>query len=137
MKKTLLILLIFYAQVIFSQKLRITEPNGGDVFYSNKDNVISWIGASERDTVSLDYSMDKGKNWINITNVATGLKYIWSKAPDTIKNQCIIRVKNNSASNMITYVGGHSGYTYDHKFSPDGTKFLTSRGYSNRHSTRV
>lgn len=130
MKKTLLILLIFYAQVIFSQKLRITEPNGGDVFYSNKDNVISWIGASERDTVSLDYSMDKGKNWINITNVATGLKYIWSKAPDTIKNQCIIRVKNNSASNMITYVGGHSGYTYDHKFSPDGTKFLTSRGYS-------
>ena len=75
--------------------LRLTQPNGGEVYGIGNDIVISWEGVLESDTVRLDYSIDNGVTWNLIIDKASGLKYIWQNIPPTMSQKCLIKVTQN------------------------------------------
>ena len=75
--------------------LKLTQPNGGELYGIGNDIVISWEGVLESDTVRLDYSTDNGVTWNLIIDKVTGLKYIWQNIPPTMSEKCLIKVTQN------------------------------------------
>jgi WD40 repeat protein/uncharacterized protein YegL len=119
------------------KSLKLTFPNGGETFNAGSDTIITWEGIAPSDSVSLDYSIDNGETWNNITKKATGLKYEWKNIPLPSSTKCIVRVKQGAKNTVDTlgqiirtittsnleYVGGLS-------FSPDGLMLATAHSNS-------
>lgn len=83
---------------VIKPKLKLLSPNGGESLIIGNRTDITWEGISPHDTVSIDYSIDKGYTWKNITNNATGHKYNWrhninSRYSDT---NVILKIYQNS-----------------------------------------
>jgi WD40 repeat protein len=89
--------------------LKIIKPNGGEFIASGSQYLIEWQGVLPSDTVQIDYSVNNGSNWFNITNSATGLKYLWRWVPQTPSNNCLLRIKHLSkydlSKNIISLKG--------------------------------
>jgi len=73
--------------------LIITHPNGGELFAVTMDTIITWEGIAPSDTVSIDFSIDEGLTWKNITNQGTNLSYTWENIPPPASTKCLIRVR--------------------------------------------
>ncbi len=73
------------------QELKLTYPNGGQKLIAGNEIVISWDGCLPADTVTLEYSTDRGNSWILITDSATGLNYNWM-IPKTASTSCRAKV---------------------------------------------
>lgn len=71
--------------------ITIINPNGGEVFVAGSDTVITWDGISPDEPVKIEYSFDKGANWITIADSAKGSSYNW-RVPKTPSNKCLARV---------------------------------------------
>lgn len=78
--------------------LKITHPNGGEVFVAGSDTLITWEGLPKPDTVILEYSYDEGKTWTKITDTVTGLVYKWKNVPKPASKKCLARVTQNTSS---------------------------------------
>jgi len=95
--------------------LKLTFPDGGETFLAGEDSIITWEGILPVDTVSLDYSTDKGESWNNITNKASNYKFNWNNIPNTPSNECLMKVTKGEefdlkAGNLIKVLGfSHSG----------------------------
>jgi len=74
--------------------LKLLSPNGGEELVVGGDTVISWEGVSPYEKVKLEYSINNGKDWILLTNSATGLLYHW-KVPNTPSNTCLVKITAN------------------------------------------
>ncbi len=92
----------FYASGGFKGKrpkvrtLKVEFPNGRENLIVGTDSILGWSGITSLDTVSIEYSIDKGKNWILIANSAAGLAYYWKNIPLPSSNQCLLRIKQRS-----------------------------------------
>lgn len=107
--------------------LRITSPNGGEVFLAGADTVITWEGVLPTDTVRLQYSIDSGRTWRTITDTATGLRYAWRYVPNTPSEKCLMRVMGNATeSERIIDLIGHKEEVISIAFSGDGKKAVTA-----------
>jgi WD40 repeat protein len=42
---------------------------------------------------TLEYSIDRCSSWMLITKKATGLKYIWENIPNTVSDNCLLRIR--------------------------------------------
>lgn len=88
----------FYARGGFADfppkenSLRLTHPNGGEVFLAGTDTIITWTGILPSEEVKLSYSTDNGSNWMKLADKATGLKYEWHGIPNTPSDQCLAKV---------------------------------------------
>ncbi|MFA6570469.1 MAG: VWA domain-containing protein, partial [Bacteroidota bacterium] len=71
--------------------LKITHPNGGEIFAVGSDTLITWEGVLPSDKVKLEFSSDNGNSWNLITDTASGLKYFWKNIPKSASNQCLVR----------------------------------------------
>lgn len=74
--------------------LYIYSPNGGESWSVGSAHWISWRSVSI-DNISIDYSINNGGNWTNITPITpspTG-KYLWT-IPDDPSAQCLIKITN-------------------------------------------
>jgi hypothetical protein len=80
--------------------LKLTHPNGKELFLIESDTIITWSGIPLTDTVKLEYSIDGGKSWKFITDKATGGNYHWH-VPNTPSNRCLAKV---------TQVNNNTGY---------------------------
>ncbi|MEI6090315.1 MAG: FISUMP domain-containing protein [bacterium] len=72
--------------------LKLTQPNGKEVYVVGSDSLITWEGVLPTDTVMLDYSFDGGATWNKIADKAVGLSYIWKNIPRPPSNKCLVRV---------------------------------------------
>ena len=107
--------------------LRITSPNGGEVFLAGADTVITWEGVLPTDTVRLQYSIDSGRTWRTITDSATGLRYTWKNVPNTPSEKCLMRVMGNSIQEeKIIALQGHNYTVESISFNSDGTRAITA-----------
>lgn len=100
--------------------LRLTAPNGGEVFNAGEDVVIEWEGILPEDTVRLEYSIDGGDVWTTITDSATGLRHRWV-APPVPSDRCLMRVRQLTAGGergVLTIPTPDRASAGD--FSPDG-----------------
>ncbi|MFP4369575.1 MAG: choice-of-anchor D domain-containing protein [Candidatus Kapaibacterium sp.] len=91
MKSVLFIAIMLLPFIRLHAEVKLTHPAGGEEFVIGSDTLISWEGIQPGDTVSIDYSTDGGKNWINITDTATGLSYIW-KVPWSKSQNCLLKI---------------------------------------------
>ncbi len=71
--------------------LILTFPNGGEKFHAGTDTIITWAGILPEEHVTLEYSINAGRNWLNITDRANGLINDF-KVPDTISDSCLMKV---------------------------------------------
>ena len=104
--------------------LKLTHPNGGEVFVAGSDTVITWEGIPATDTVALELSIDNGKTWKIITNTATGLQYIWRNIPRPSSSQCLVRVKQKdhafrASSESVQTLTGPKNWVAGATWSPD------------------
>ncbi|MFA7627535.1 MAG: choice-of-anchor D domain-containing protein, partial [Candidatus Kapaibacterium sp.] len=88
--------------------LRLTHPNGGEVFVAGSDTVITWTGLALSDTVMLEYSTNRGIDWNVITKSATNLVYNWKNIPKTPSIECLVRATqiNNAGFDDHIFTGG-------------------------------
>lgn len=78
--------------------LKVDFPNGRENLIIGTDSILRWSGITSLDTVSIEYSVDKGKNWRLITRRGAGLAYFWKNIPIPNSNQCLLRVKQLSSA---------------------------------------
>lgn len=58
--------------------IRVTHPNGGEVFVAGDTAQVSWFGVLPNDLIQLMYSSDNMKTWDTIGVNINGLKYPWN-----------------------------------------------------------
>ncbi len=92
----------FPSKPMKQKTLKLTRPNGNELFTAGIDTLITWECVAASDKVKLEYSIDNGINWKIITYEATGLKYVWKNIPKTISNYCLVRVNQGYAYNAPT-----------------------------------
>jgi WD40 repeat protein len=80
-----------------NSKLELIRPNGGEVLCLGADTTINWEGISSKNNVELSISKDNGKNWENISEISSGLKYNWN-IKSTPGNNYLLKVKENIKS---------------------------------------
>lgn len=104
--KTIAVATIFLlCCTLASAQLRITSPNGGEIFDSGTTVTLRWTGTAFPDSVTIEYSMDSGVTWTEIVRNWQQTTYQWL-VPGTPSNTCLLRV------------------TGPNKASPGGTIFL-------------
>ncbi|CDW81888.1 subtilisin-like serine protease [Stylonychia lemnae] len=75
-----------------SNDITVTSPNGGESMVGLSTYTISWTNLpSASGQYYLQYSVDNGSSWTNITSNITGNAYAWS-VPNIPSNQCLIKV---------------------------------------------
>jgi WD40 repeat protein len=102
--------------------IKVTHPNGGEIFVAGIDTLITWDGIPKDDLVQLEFSIDNGKTWKEI-DTARGLEYKWKKVPRPSSNQCLVKVLQLSSANHLHSVRtlwGHSDFVRSISISPDG-----------------
>jgi len=120
--------------------LKLTKPNGGEVFAVGSDTLITWEGIAPTDTVSLEFSADNGSTWQLLTTKATGLKYIWKNVPKPPSAKCLVRVKQggkvpSGASPSIewqkSFGGSSDDWAHSIQQSADGGYIVAGKSESN------
>ncbi len=84
-----------------TQTLKLIQPNGGESFVVGMDTVITWEGVLPEDSVKIEYTIDKGLNWLPIADSVTGLSYQW-KIPKTPSSECLARVTAKVKFDSVT-----------------------------------
>ncbi len=86
--------------------IEITSPNGGEEWYTDTVNYITWNSYGTSGAVSIEYSTniydtlgDSIANWTTITNntVDDG-SYLWLTPPDISSNNCLVRITDVDGS---------------------------------------
>ncbi|MBS1732051.1 MAG: hypothetical protein JST02_02030, partial [Bacteroidetes bacterium] len=78
----------------------LTYPNGGQTFGWNQPITITWNSSTYYSTVRLDYSIDNGVTWTNITTSTTNNgSYSWSIPANINSTQCLIKASNTANVN--------------------------------------
>ncbi len=109
--------------------LKLTHPNGGEKFIVGTDTIITWEGIPQKDTVLLEYSIDDGNTWENVSNNATDLSYNWKNIPLPTSNECLMKVKQKISIDTVLTLYGHNGGVQSVSWSPDGTKIASGSEY--------
>lgn len=79
--------------------LRLTYPNGGEIFPINGDAEVTWSGISTNDRVDIDLSRDGGVSWQLIAVGSRGLSESWKSIEGPPSNACLMRVRKHSGKN--------------------------------------
>lgn len=95
--------------IIFSKKVEIVSPNGGEKLDGGSTNTITWRSPYLNTNVYIQYTTDNGSNWttINHTPVAVTLcSYIWN-VPFINSDQCRVRLVNSvNEKDVLTMSAG-------------------------------
>lgn len=124
-----LVALIIATQGAWAQ-LRIVKPNGGEIFYINRDRVITieWDGIEDSLAVQIFVSSDDGTSWQQIADSARGLSFQWNASSFPTSSGYRLRIQQvrppQSADN-ITYAR-HFTNVLDGAWSPGGTRVVTA-----------
>jgi hypothetical protein len=76
------------------QSITLTQPAGGEVVYAGQAYDIKWT-SSQVTSVKLEYTTNNGVTWNTIAdNVPSNGFYSWNPVPNTISNNCKIRISD-------------------------------------------
>ena len=113
-----------------NNSIKLTHPNGGEVFVVGSDTIITWEGIAEKDEVTLSFSNDSGKVWQILDTNAIDLKQYWQNIPKPTNNRSLIKVEQNRTDgDTLDYIDKvlklHDGFHRIYDWSPDGQQFMT------------
>ncbi len=91
-------------------RVTVTWPNGGEkLLVPNADETVHWDAVNTAANFVLDYSLDNGASWTNITTVgSTVTNYDWD-VPTVVSGQALFRVTSGSFSDVsdsVFSIGG-------------------------------
>ena len=118
-----------FAQAQEEDTLRITEPVGGEIYYTNRVQLVTirWEGVDDTTSIGLEWSLD-GSNWNTITDSARFLSHIWdiSNLPvaTTYRLRATLDRPPTGADNIV--YDGHGFPVYDAAWSPDGKRVVST-----------
>ena len=85
--------------------ITIKYPVGGERLFVNRSYTIQWSASNlPTNYVSIDYSIDNGQNWLEVTSSSTNNgSHNWT-IPNTVSTQCLLRVRarDNAAVSAIS-----------------------------------
>ncbi|NIM17440.1 MAG: hypothetical protein GTO45_35965, partial [Candidatus Aminicenantes bacterium] len=82
--------------------LTVTSPNGGESWEIGSQHTITWNSSGSVGNVDIEYSTNNGESWIEIaTGTPNDGSRLWT-VPDTVSNQCLIRVFEPDGSPVDT-----------------------------------
>ena len=82
--------------------ITVMTPNGGEDLMGGEESSVTWTWTTGGvlDSVTLDYSVDSGLDWIEIGTIANTGMYAW-EVPNFDSLNCLVRVSN--AANPMVY----------------------------------
>lgn len=87
----------FVLYEIIEDNVTITYPNGGEHFRFATKEFIQWDAVDVTGSFNLEYSVDNGSTWENITTVAADKRlYEWTIPDDVATGKALVRVTNGS-----------------------------------------
>ncbi len=105
--------------------LRITNPKCGEVILFRDTINIEWQGILPSDTITIEYSLNNGKNWATVARRAGGLIYKWYPGFQT--NNCLIRAMQYWPASATGYIIlKHNSEVNCANFSNDGNFIVTA-----------
>ena len=71
----------------------VTSPNGGEVWYIDSTYDITWTSEGTSDFLFIDYSIDSGATWLEVTSYVhpDSGSYSWA-IPNTPSTNCFVRI---------------------------------------------
>ncbi|MEJ2355578.1 MAG: hypothetical protein P8Y62_06740, partial [candidate division WOR-3 bacterium] len=90
-----------------SSYIIITQPNGGETWYGDSVNYITWDSYETSGAVKIEYTLnaydsvegDSNPNWITITDDTVDVGFFaWFTPSDIYSNNCLIRVTDTDGS---------------------------------------
>lgn len=87
----------FVVYEIISDNVTLTYPNGGETFRSSSTEYIQWDAVDVTANFVLEYSIDDGNSWTNISTVPSDRRlYQWSVPSSVSTGKALIRVTSGS-----------------------------------------
>ncbi len=78
-------------------EVQLTNPRGGETWFSGSNKVLTWKAKSLSGTVTVDYSTDGGTNWTVLSSAAPhNGSYAWNNLPVLDSGDVYVRVTQNS-----------------------------------------
>jgi len=132
--------------------ITVTSPNGGENWYIDNTNNITWTSSGTSGGVKIEYSSDNGSSWSNvIASMPDTGAYPWT-VPDTPSDTCLVRITDTLGSPCdtsdavfeishpipaitVTYPNGGDTLYIDSTYNITWTSFATSRGVQIEYST--
>lgn len=116
----------FYGLIPKEPQLKLIYPNGGEKIYAGSNVTVEWEGTLPSDSLMLEFSLDSGATWTEISNKAYGDAHIWT-APDTTSDSCLMRVRQIRDPGFENPVyREHVNKIYDFSWSPDGSQIISA-----------
>ncbi len=72
----------------------VISPNGGEQIETGSNHPITWVAAPDVSAVYVDYSLDNGATWINLSVVSASNGYYNWSVPNIPSTQCLVRVRD-------------------------------------------
>jgi hypothetical protein len=74
--------------------ITVISPNGGEKFWSGSTRMIKWNSTGNKNKARIQYSINNGSSWANITKSTTndGM-YNWT-VPNTPSSQCLVKISD-------------------------------------------
>jgi hypothetical protein len=97
----------------------LLTPNGGETY--NVSANITWTPSTDPDadaiTYEIDYSVNNGGAWANITTTATGASYTWNTSAIPASTQCLVRIRAKDSNGLYSsYDQSNAVFTIQHNF---------------------
>lgn len=84
---------VFTISISTGDTITILSPNGGEAFWIGTTQEITWTSTGSVGNVRIQYSINNGGSWKNISaSTANDGSYLW-KVPNTPSAQCLVLVK--------------------------------------------
>lgn len=82
--------------------LEMIYPNGAESFNPGTSEVITWNNAGITTAQALDYSLDNGANWTNISTTisASTTRFTWTPPVGTNTSTALVRVRNGALTDV-------------------------------------
>lgn len=87
---------------VVTPKLLVVRPNGGEKLTTAGTYAVTWktIGGAQVDSVIIEYSIDAGQNWLQMSRQPNTGSYLWNPVPLIDSNECLIRISDAGDSTL-------------------------------------
>ncbi len=86
----------FIVYEFITENLTMTYPNSGEHFVPNEIESIHWDAINTTNSFVVDYSIDNGATWNNITTVGSNVYTTAWTVPNSVSGEALIRVTSGS-----------------------------------------
>jgi C1A family cysteine protease len=85
----------------FGSTMRVTSPNGGEIWAPGESRTITWISYVPVDNVKIEISTDGGTDWMAIIASTPNVGHHPWTIPNTPSTNCLVRISDTSGDERL------------------------------------